>query len=166
MLAVQAGVTILVFLCLPCFAEIRIFFSPNGGATKEIAMQIDKAKNHIDIAIYSLTSEPIAEAIIRAKERQIKIRILMDKQQVGGRNSKYQYFLDNEIDVIRDIHTGLMHNKIAVIDGKILFTGSFNWTRSAEVRNEENLLEFIDEAEIIEIYQERLNYLWEFNGGK
>lgn len=113
--------------------------------------------------MYSFTSEPIAEAMVRAKERGIKIRILMDKQQAGGKYSKYQYFVDNGISVIRDIHARIVHNKIAVIDEKILFTGSFNWTKSAEERNEENLLEFIDEAEVIEVYQKRLDYLWEFN---
>ena len=30
-------------------------------------------------------------------------------------------------------------------------------------RNQGNLLEFIDEEEIIKVYQERLDYLWEFN---
>ena len=56
-----------------------------------------------------------------------------------------------------------MHNKIAIIDGKILFTGSYNWSKSAEEGNQENLLEFIDEEEITKVYQERLDYLWEFN---
>jgi len=56
-----------------------------------------------------------------------------------------------------------MHNKIAIIDGRILFTGSYNWSKPAEEKNQENLLEFIDEEEIINVYQERLDYLWEFN---
>jgi len=56
-----------------------------------------------------------------------------------------------------------MHNKIAVIDGRISLTGSYNWSKSAEERNQENLLKFIDEKEIIKIYQKRLDYLWKFN---
>jgi len=56
-----------------------------------------------------------------------------------------------------------MHNKMAIIDGRIFFAGSYSWSKSAEERNEENLLEFIEEEEIIEIYEERLDYLWEFN---
>jgi len=64
-----------------------------------------------------------------------------------------------------------MHNKIILIDGKVLFTGSYNLSKSAEKKNQENLLMFIDdeeiegeiEEEIIRIYQERLDYLWEFN---
>jgi len=59
--------------------------------------------------------------------------------------------------------SGYMHNKIAIIDGRILFTGSYNWSKSAEETNQENLLEFIDKEEIIKVYQERLDYLWEFN---
>jgi len=148
---------------LPCFSEIKIFFSPKGGASEEIIRQIDNAESYIDIAMYSFTYELIAEAVIRAKNRGVEIRILMDKQQSAGKYSKYECFLDNEIRVIRDIHSGIMHNKIAIIDGKILFTGSFNWTKSAEEINQENLLEFIDEEEIIKIYQERLDYLWGFN---
>jgi len=145
------------------FAEIRVFFSPEGGVAEEIIKQIDNAESYIDIAMYSFTYEPIAEAIIRAKNRGVKIRILMDKGQSQGRYSKYKFFLDNDIAIIQDRHAGIMHNKIAVIDGKILFTGSYNWSKSAEERNEENLLEFINEEEIIKVYQERLDYLWEFN---
>lgn len=145
------------------FAEIRIFFSPEGDIAEEIIKQINNAQEYIDIAIYSFTYEPIAGAIVRAKRRGVKIRILMDKGQSKGKYSKYKFLLDNDIAVIQDRHTGIMHNKIAIIDGRILFTGSYNWSKSAEERNEENLLEFIDEEEIIKVYQQRLDYLWEFN---
>jgi len=154
---------LLLFSFSPSFAEIRIFFSPKGGIAEEIIKQIDNAQEYIDIAIYSFTYEPIAKAIVRAEKRGVKIRILMDKSQSGGKYSKYKFLLDNGLAVIQDRHAGIMHNKIAVIDGRILFTGSYNWSKSAEEKNEENLLEFIDEEEIIRIYQERLDYLWKYN---
>jgi len=155
----------LIFLLfsLPSLAEIKIFFSPNGGIKEEIIKQIDNAESHIDISMYSFTSEPIAEALVQAKNRGIRVRILLDKLQAAGRYSQYQYLLDNNIKAITDVHAGIMHNKIAIIDGRVLLTGSYNWTESAEERNEENLLLFIDEEEIINIYQARLNYLWGFN---
>jgi len=62
----------------------------------------------------------------------------MDKERSQGKYSKYKFFLDNDIPVIQDRHAGIMHNKIAVIDGKVLFTGSYNWSKSAEERNEKN----------------------------
>jgi len=145
------------------FAEIRVFFSPKGGIAEEIVKQIDNAQDYIDIAMYSFTYEPMAEAIIIAKNRGVRIRILMDKGQSQGKYSKYKFFLDNDIAVIQDRRAGIMHNKIAIIDRKVLFTGSYDWTKSAEERNQESLLEFIDEEEIIKIYQERLDYLWDLN---
>ena len=145
------------------FAEIRIFFSPEGGIAEEIIRQIDNAQEYIDIAIYSFTYQPVAEAIIRAKNRGVKIRILMDKGRAQRKHSVYQFLLDNDIETIQDRRSGYMHNKIAIIDGRILFTGSYNWSKSAEETNQENLLEFIDEEEIIKVYQERLGYLWELN---
>lgn len=162
---------LVLILSLPSFAEIKIFFSPKGGIAEEIIRQIDNAQDYIDITMYSFTSEPISEAIVRAKNRGVEIRILMDKRQSQGTSSKYEFFLDNGINIIQDRHTGLMHNKIILIDGKILFTGSYNLSKRAEEENQENFLMFIDdeeiegeiEEEIIKIYQERLDYLWEYN---
>jgi phosphatidylserine/phosphatidylglycerophosphate/cardiolipin synthase-like enzyme len=87
----------------------------------------------------------------------------MDKGQSQGKYSKYKHFLDSNISVIQDRDAGIMHNRIAIIHGRILSNGSYDWRKSAEEKNQENLLEFIDEKKIIEIYQERLDYLWEFN---
>ncbi len=158
-----ASVFILLFISPPSLAEIKVFFSPDGGITEEIIAQIDQADNYVDIAMYSFTSESIAEALVRAKERGVRVRILLDKLQAAGAYSQYQYLLDAGIETITDVHAGIMHNKIAIIDGRILLTGSFNWTKSAEEKNEENFLLFIDEEKIIRIYQTRLNYLWGFN---
>lgn len=140
---------LILAVSLPSLSEIRIFFSSKGGIAEEIIKQIDNAEDYIDIAIYSFTSQPIAEAIIRAKNRGVEIRILMDKGQSQGEYSKFEYLLDNDIFIIQDRHTGIMHNKIILIDGKVLFTGSYNLSKSAEEKNQENLLEFIDREEIM-----------------
>ena len=154
------------FFISSSYAGIKIFFSPKGLIAEEIIKRIDNAQEYIDIAIYSFTHEPIVKAIIRAKKRGAKIRILMDKSQSKGKYSKYKFLLDNALAVTKDRRAGIMHNKIAIIDRKVLFTGSYNWSKSAEETNQENLLEFIGEEEIIGIYQERLDYLWKFNEGK
>ena len=111
-------ISFLLTIDLSSFAEIRVFFSPKGGAVEEIIKQTDNAESYIDIAMYSFTYEPIAEAIIRAKNRGVKIHSLMDKVQSQGKYSKYEFFLDNEIAVIQDRRAGIMHNKIAVIDDR------------------------------------------------
>jgi len=52
-----------------------------------------------------------------------------------------------------------MHNKFAIIDNRILLTGSYNWTFSANNRNDENLM-VIDDPELIEIFQNQFINLW------
>jgi len=99
-LAIALG--LFLFFYSPSFAEIKVFFSPNGGIAEEIIKQIDNAQEYIDIAIYSFTYEPIAGAMIRAKNREVEIRILMDKGQSQGNSSKYKFFLNNDIVVIQD----------------------------------------------------------------
>jgi competence ComEA-like helix-hairpin-helix protein len=53
-----------------------------------------------------------------------------------------------------------MHNKFAVIDSKIVITGSYNWTASASTRNDENLL-VIDDEEVILRFRKQFENLWE-----
>ena len=53
----------------------------------------------------------------------------------------------------------IMHNKFAIIDNRILLTGSYNWTFSANNRNDENLM-IIDDPEIIARYQNQFINLW------
>jgi len=83
-----------LFFCGSSFAEVRVFFSPKGGIADEVIKQIDNAQEYIDIAMYSFTYEPIAEAIIRAKNQGVKIRIFMDHYK----GSVYQFLLDNGLD--------------------------------------------------------------------
>jgi len=146
-------------------AEIKVFFSPNGGCTDAIVEQISQAQKTIDIMMYSLTSRPIAQELVKAKERGVKIRILLDKEQETQKYSKSRYFIKRGFEVRFDTGPGLMHNKVGIIDGKVLFTGSFNWTAQAEKYNEENLL-LITDPEIIQKYQERFELLWERAKGR
>jgi len=108
------------FFISSSYAEIKIFFSPRGGIAQEIIKQINNAEKYIDIAIYSFPSEPIGEAIIRAEKRGVEIKILMDKGPSQGKHPKYKFLLDSDIAVKQDRHTGIMHNKIAILEGRIL----------------------------------------------
>jgi len=154
------GLSILSFmLAINAFAETRVYFSPNGGCTDAIVKQISQAQKKIDIAMYAFTSRPIAQELVKAKEGGVAIRILLDKAQETQAYSKSRYFINKGIEVRYDTGSGLMHNKIGIIDGKVLITGSFNWTAQAEIRNAENLL-IIEDPELIKKYSERFEYLW------
>jgi len=141
-------------------AEVKVFFSPNGGCTEELEWQINNAKESIDIAMYAFTSKPLAEALVRALEREVEIQIIVDRLQARGRWSQVNYLLLNSIPV-REYIGSVMHNKIMIVDNEILTTGSFNWSLNAEKNNQENMVVFINECKVISIYNKYLVDLWE-----
>jgi len=153
----------LLFLFLAanfCEAEnIRVYFSPNGGCQQAVISELKKATQTIDIAMYYLSSREIAQALVKAQENNVRVRIVLDQGQEIESASKSGYLIKHGFDLRYHLGFGLMHNKFAVIDGKTLITGSFNWTLTAEERNEENLL-IIDDKSTIEKYEDRFNYLW------
>lgn len=152
-------VVTLLLMASVAFGGTKVFFSPKGGCTEAIAREINSAKKTIDVMMYSFTSRPITQAIERAKERGVAIRILLDKGQEKQKYAKGRYFANKGIAVKYDTGSGLMHNKVGIIDGKTLITGSFNWTAQAEKYNAENLL-LIDDPALIKKYQERFESLW------
>lgn len=143
------------------YAEsIDVYFSPNGGCQQAVVSKIKKAGDSIDIAMYYLSSRDIAQALVKAKERGVHVRVVLDQSQEIEASSKSAYLIKHGFQIRYHLGFGLMHNKFAIIDGKTLITGSFNWTRTAEEKNEENLLIISDEGTINK-YKGRFNYLWD-----
>ncbi len=141
-------------------AETFVYFSPNGGCTGAILDEIRNARTSIDIMMYSFSSRPIANELIRAKERGVRVRVLLEKAQRKQKYTSSRYLIKKGINVRFDTGKGLMHNKVGIVDGRVLITGSFNWTASAEKRNAENLL-IINDEQIIPQYRKKFEELWD-----
>lgn len=121
-------------------ALIVVLFSPRGGCTDEIVNRIDHAKRSVHVQAYAMTSEPIIQALGRAKMRHIDVQVLLDRGwQVQAPKAEPE-LIQFGIPVKIDAKHSIAHNKIIVIDGRIVITGSFNFTVQADRANAENLL--------------------------
>ena len=139
----------------------EIYFSPDGNTAQRIIKAIDSSASTIDLAIFDLTSQEIKGAFERAKNRGVKIRIVADSRQAKGVHSVIQSLLDEGFD-IRIRHgkgRGIMHNKFAIFDKKLLVTGSYNWTYNAEHNNYENIV-LLSDPETIKRYQEEFDRIY------
>jgi phosphatidylserine/phosphatidylglycerophosphate/cardiolipin synthase-like enzyme len=120
-------------------------FSPLG-VTEHLVRAIDLSRKSVDLANFSFTSEALRDALLRAKERGVKVRIVFDAQQYKYL-SEMHWFADNGFDILlvagRAGDRGVMHNKFAIFDGALVEAGSFNWTRNGEKNNYENSM-FLD----------------------
>ena len=150
------------FAAIPALGATSLYFSPNGGCQDAIIKEICNAQKTINIAMYYLTSREIAQELVKAKDRNVRIRIVLDKDQETQKYSKSRYLIKRGFEVKYHTGSGIMHNKFAIIDEKILITGSFNWTPTANEKNEENLLIMTDK-ELIKKYQDRFEYLWKMS---
>ena len=139
---------LLLLLFLPsCQAQapqtlppINVYFSPKGGCTEAVVKEINAATKTILVQAYSFTSAPIAKALVDAHKRGVDVRVILDKSQRGEKYSSADFVQHAGIPIWIDAKHQIAHNKIMIIDGATVITGSFNFTKNAENNNAENLL--------------------------
>jgi phosphatidylserine/phosphatidylglycerophosphate/cardiolipin synthase-like enzyme len=137
------GVVLLLAGCGPQVSipqGVQVYFSPKGGATDAVVKALDHATNAVLVQAYSFTSAPIAKALVDAHRRGIKVQVILDHSQRTEKYSEADFLRNSSIPTLIDAQHPIAHNKIILIDGYLVLTGSFNFTRAAEEHNAENLL--------------------------
>ena len=144
----------------PSSFPAEVFFSPNGGCMDQVVHWIDSANKSIHVLIYSFTLDDVGRALTSALDRGVDVKVVFEKDQIS-QYSEYSILRAAGVPVKNDINSALMHDKIAIVDGYIVLTGSYNWSSAAEERNNENLLVIRDptlaqrfEAEFQKIWRE------------
>ena len=159
-----ACLTFLTCSALPAAAEDigsnTVCFVPGpvdcaGVAAAEIA----KAQRTIDMQSYNFTEPQIAQALIDAHARGVTVRLISDKSGPKERGGKAEVVAMAGIPVWIDYVPRIAHNKVMVIDGGTVLTGSFNWTVSADRNNAENLL-VLREAALAAVYEANFEAAW------
>lgn len=150
---------------------VQTCFSPQGRCSAHIIQEIDKSQRELLIAVYAFTSDDLARAVVQAKKRGVSVQIILDHEFDGANErSKGRFLEGHQIPLKRvsgtkplslDKEAGLMHQKFSVIDRKIVFTGSYNWTHAADNLNHENLLLFRDAGPLAEEFRKVFFQLWE-----
>jgi len=99
------------------------------------------AKKTLDICVYTITCDQISNEVMAAHNRGVKVRVITDDGQRGNRGSDIEKFVKVGIPVKDDGHPeNYMHHKFALVDGRLLLNGSFNWSVHAVVGNNENVV--------------------------
>lgn len=136
----------------------EVYFSPKGGCEARLLYWLNRANASIHVLIYSFTLDSIGDALVAAHRRGLDVRVVMEREGVG-RGSEYGKLKGAGVPVRLDANPALMHHKVAIIDGSIVITGSFNWTDSAEDRNNENMI-VIRSAKVAAIYEGEFERIW------
>jgi phosphatidylserine/phosphatidylglycerophosphate/cardiolipin synthase-like enzyme len=119
---------------------VRVLFSPNGGCTDAIVKEINSAQSEVLVLACYFSSTQMAKALVDAHKRGVKVQAVLDKSQRTANYSLATFLANSKVPTfIDDVHN-IQHNKVMVIDGGTVITGSFNFTKNAENDNAENLM--------------------------
>jgi phosphatidylserine/phosphatidylglycerophosphate/cardiolipin synthase-like enzyme len=133
--------------------DLEIFFSPEDKPASRIIELVQGAEHSIHFMAYNFTSNEIGEAVMERAQAGVGVSGIMDEGQVrSSQGTEYDPFIQTGLDVRLDGNeNGLMHHKVLIIDRKIVITGSYNFTASAEESNDENVV-IIFNPEVAELY--------------
>ena len=112
-------------------SAVTVCFTPGGNCTDAIVQALGDAKRTILVQAYSFTSAPIAKALLDAHKRGVQVQVILDKSQRTEKYSSADFLANQEVPTKIDAVHSISHNKVMIIDGDIVITGSFNFTKAA-----------------------------------
>jgi phosphatidylserine/phosphatidylglycerophosphate/cardiolipin synthase-like enzyme len=142
-----------------CGEKTEVYFCPEDDCANRLIEKINSSNETINIAIYSFTLDSVAASLIAAKQRGVQVKVLFDDSQITEK-SEDKTLLNAGIPIKRKKSSAYMHNKFCIIDGELVGTGSFNYSKNGQTENDENLI-FILSKKIAKQYQDEFDELWQ-----
>lgn len=140
--------------------RIEVFFSPDDGTLERLLELVQDARQSVYFLAYSFTDDELAGALIRAHNSGLQVAGVLDKAQaLSNTGGEYQHLLDSGIVVRLDGNPRSMHHKVIIIDEEIVVTGSYNFSKSAKTRNDENTL-ILHSREVADLYLGEFGRVW------
>ncbi|MDB5387008.1 MAG: hypothetical protein JWM11_2654 [Planctomycetaceae bacterium] len=134
-------------------------FTPGDDCPRRIMKLIRAARKDLDICVFTITDDRLANAILDAHDRGVCVRIITDNEKAFDQGSDVPRFQDAGISLKVDHTPFHMHHKFAIFDRQLILTGSYNWTRGAANDNHENIV-ISSEKRLVERFVGVFSKLW------
>ena len=138
---------------------VGIYFTPPSDVAAAVVEVIDQSQSEVLVQAYGFTHNGIAQALLRAHARGVQVKVLLDAKTVSTNRYVTDLLVAQQISLRLDAGHAIAHNKVIVVDGELVITGSFNFTNSAQTRNAENLL-VLKSTELADSYKANLQNHW------
>lgn len=139
-------------------------YAPGENLEAIDAHEISTAQLSIDMAAYVLSDTTVIESLTRAAERDVVIRLYLDKSQFTQQGIRPGAPLEallahpNVSARIKD-EGALMHLKAYAVDGKLLRTGSGNFSHSGLAHQDNDLILTSDPA-TVDAFESNFERIW------
>jgi mitochondrial cardiolipin hydrolase len=140
--------------------KANAYFSPGDDCLHHICRFIKEAQKSLDICVFTITDNRIVEVLAEAIDRKVNIRIISDNDKSEDQGSDLDRLLRMGIECRFDRTEAHMHHKFALADDGHLLTGSYNWTRSAAMVNDENII-VTDHPKLVKKFADKFSSMWD-----
>ncbi|XP_072794676.1 mitochondrial cardiolipin hydrolase [Vicugna pacos] len=124
------------------------------------------ARASLELCLFAFCSPQLGRAVELLHQRGVRVRIVSDCDYMALNGSQIGLLRKAGIQVRHNQDLGYMHHKFAIVDKKVLITGSLNWTTQAIQNNRENVL-ILEDEEYVRLFLEEFERIWEeFNPTK
>lgn len=145
-------------------SEVEAVFTRTGSIADVIENLVAAATTSIDAALYGFSSQRLARALEEAQARRLRLRLIIDGNKYRENPACQRLLTEQKLSFRlafgRDGEGSKMHHKFALLDRKLVLTGSYNWTAASEEKNYENLL-ILRSPDLVESYRAEFAALWE-----
>lgn len=139
--------------------DMEVCFSPDEPCDIKLIKLVQSAQKSIDVAIFDINLDQLVHELLVASKK-MPVRILVDVRQAKGNHSLVPLLIKAGAQVRVGRQRGVMHNKFLIVDGRMLETGSFNYTNHASRANNENQI-YLANPTVVSRYQKRFEKIWE-----
>ncbi|MEG3051001.1 MAG: phospholipase D-like domain-containing protein [Thermomonas sp.] len=136
------------------------YFSPGDTCLRRLTDLMRGCRETLDICVFTIADDRLTDAILDCHARGVQVRVVSDNDKQHDSGSDIARLRDRGVPVRLDDSPYHMHHKFALVDGRVLANGSFNWTRSATEKNDENLV-VTDDANLVRVFGLQFEKLWQ-----
>lgn len=163
----RAITTLLALTLIPFIScasrDIDVGFSPEGGAQSLVLKTINNAKKSIRMMAFSFSAPDVMKALVDAQQRGVDVRAVIDEE--GNTRAKslsaMRYITQHGVRLRTDNHYRIQHDKVIIVDDDTVETGSFNFAKSSEYLNSENVIVIHRAPELAKHYLAHWENRWQ-----
>ncbi|XP_053132122.1 mitochondrial cardiolipin hydrolase [Hemicordylus capensis] len=130
------------------------------SALARLLAHLLRARRSLELCLFAFSSPQLSRAVLLLHARGVRVRVVVDSDYMALNGSQIGRLRQAGIQVRHDQDSGYMHHKFAVIDKKMLITGSLNWTTQAIQNNKENVL-IVEDTACVNIFLAEFEKIWE-----
>jgi len=155
----------LVLAAVPTRAQTDAhLYSPGTNLERSELAQLETATRSVDVAMYSFTDRELAEELATLARKGVRVRVYRDREQFQqemqwGGVTTTSILSAAGIQVRIKGARDLMHLKSYAIDGRLLRTGSANWSPTG-LKRQDNDVRYESSSEAVERFERKLEEMW------